>query len=114
MKLLESLCNIKATSGDESAMTKFVLDYVKEKSATWKTKPEVISGDGFQDAVILVFGKPRTAIFAHIDNIGYAVSYNKNLVRIGGPKGETGRREDNHGTMRGTMLFSKFICSKKT
>lgn len=90
MKLLEKLCSIRATSGDESPMTKFLLDYIDENKKNWKTQPEVYSGSGFQDAIILVFGKPRTAIFAHIDSIGYAVSYKKNLVRIGGPRGKTG------------------------
>jgi len=90
MKLLEKLCSIRATSGDEAAMTEFMLDYIDKNSSSWKVKPEVLSGDGFQDAIILVFGKPRTAIFAHMDNIGYAVSYGKNLIRIGGPRGESG------------------------
>jgi putative aminopeptidase FrvX len=90
MELLKKLCSIRATSGDESAMTDFMLDYISRHSKDWKTKPEVLHGDGFQDAIILVFGKPRTAIFAHMDNIGYAVSYKKNLVRIGGPSGESG------------------------
>jgi putative aminopeptidase FrvX len=34
----------------------------------------------------LVFGEPRTAIFAHIDSIGFTVRYNKQLVKIGGPR----------------------------
>jgi putative aminopeptidase FrvX len=90
MELLEKLCSIRATSGDEGAMTSFLLKYIKDNKATWKVQPEVFSGDGFQEAIVLVFGKPRTAIFAHIDNIGYAVSYKKNMVRIGGPRGKTG------------------------
>jgi len=90
MELLKKLCSIRATSGDESAMTTFMLDHISKNSKDWKVKPEVLHGDGFQDAIVLVFGKPRTAIFAHMDNIGYAVSYKKNLVRIGGPRGESG------------------------
>jgi putative aminopeptidase FrvX len=90
MELLKKLCSIRATSGDEKAMTDFLLKYIDENKKNWKCQPEIISGDGFQEAIILVFGKPRTAIFAHIDSIGYAVSFKKNLVRIGGPRGETG------------------------
>ena len=90
MKLLEKLCSIRATSGDEKAMTDFLLNYIEKNKENWKTIPEIYSGDGFQEAIVLVFGKPRTAIFAHIDSIGYAVSYKKNLVRIGGPRGKTG------------------------
>ncbi len=90
MELLEKLCSIRATSGDESAMTEFVLKHVKENSAKWKVKPEVLHGEGFQDAILLVFGKPRTAVFAHMDSIGYCVSYKDNLIRIGGPRGADG------------------------
>jgi len=90
MELLEKLTSIRATSGDESAMTEFLLNYINENKKNWKNQPQIFSGDGFQEAIVLVFGKPRTAIFAHIDSIGYAVSYRKNLVRIGGPRGKTG------------------------
>jgi putative aminopeptidase FrvX len=39
---------------------------------------------------VLVFGKPRAAIFAHIDSIGFTVRYNKQLVKIGGPRLDNG------------------------
>lgn len=90
MELLEKLCGIRATSGDESQMTQFLLDYIQKEQTHWRVKPRAFHGDKFQDAIVLVFGEPRTAIFAHIDSIGYAVSSGKKLVRIGGPRGETG------------------------
>ena len=90
LDLLEELCSVRASSGDESAMTEFLLDHIDKNASSWKVKPEVFHGEGFQDALILVFGKPRTAIFAHIDSIGYCVSYDKNLIRIGGPRGSNG------------------------
>jgi putative aminopeptidase FrvX len=90
MELLEKLCGIRATSGDESAMTKFLLDHIQTHQKDWRVQPKVYAGPQFQDALILVFGKPRTALFAHIDSIGYAVSFDKKLVRIGGPRGTTG------------------------
>jgi putative aminopeptidase FrvX len=82
---LKMMCHIPAPSGNEVAMKQFILFYIKEHSANWKTKPKVISGPGFQDNIILIFGKPRTAIFAHMDNIGFTVRYGKQLVKIGGP-----------------------------
>jgi len=106
MELLKKLCSIRATSGDESAMTDFMLDYIEKNKSSWNVEPEVFSGDGFQDAIILVFGKPRTAIFAHMDNIGYAVSYGKNLVRIGGPRGVSGWKlvgSDSQGEIECTL-----------
>lgn len=90
MKLLEQLCRIHAPSGNEVNMTRFLLQYVQENKNNWKVIPEVISGSGFQDCILLVFGKPRTAIFAHIDSIGFMVRYGKQLIKIGGPQAEPG------------------------
>src|SRR4051812_46292316 len=83
--LLKKMCTIHAPSGNEVAMKDFLLDYIKKHSKKWKHKPKVIHGEGFQDNIILVFGKPRTAIFAHTDSIGFTVRYGDQLVKIGGP-----------------------------
>lgn len=85
MKLLEQLCQIHAPSGEEYRLTNFLLNYIQEHQLEWKTKPKIYAGDGFQDNIILVFGEPRTAVFAHIDSIGFTVKYNKKLIKIGGP-----------------------------
>lgn len=86
MKLLKEMCRIHAPSGNEGAMTKFLLEYIKTNKKDWKVKPKIYSGDGFQDCIVLIFGKPRTAIFAHMDSIGFTVRYGKQLVKIGGPR----------------------------
>lgn len=88
--LLKKMVGIHAPSGNESSMTDFLLDYIESNKTQWKTQPEVISGDGFQDCIILKFGQPKTAIFAHIDSIGYTVKYGKELIRVGGPVMEDG------------------------
>lgn len=80
------MCAIHSPSGNEVAMKDFLLDYIKTEQKNWKHKPKVIHGKGFQDNIILVFGKPRTAIFAHTDSIGFTVRYGKQLVKIGGPQ----------------------------
>ena len=90
MELLKTLCHIEAPSGSEQNMTEFVLDYIKSNQDSWKVKPELFYGDGFQDCIVLVFGKPSTAIFAHLDSIGYTVRYNNELVKIGGPSTKEG------------------------
>lgn len=86
MKLLKELTAIRSASGDEGAMKDFILDYVEKNKSQWRTQPEVIHGKGFQDTVILVFGKPRTAVFAHTDSIGFTAAYGNTLYKIGGPK----------------------------
>lgn len=115
--LLRTLCQIHAPSGNEVAMKEFLLDYVDQHSARWKVKPEVIIGEEFQDSILLRFGTPRTAIFAHMDSIGFTVRYNDQLVPIGGPKAENGYRlvgEDSMGPVECELfnddgnLFYKF------
>ena len=86
MKLLKEMCEIHAPSGNETAMTNFLIKYIDKHKKNWKVKPKVFSGDGFQNCIVMVFGKPTTAIFAHIDSIGFTVRYGKQLVKIGGPK----------------------------
>lgn len=90
--LLKELCGIHAPSGNEVNMKHFILDYVKQQAQYWAVKPEVIEGEEFQDSVILKFGDPRTAVFAHMDSIGFTVRYHDQLVPIGGPKAEAGYR----------------------
>ncbi len=87
---LKQMCSIVAPSGNETHMRDFVLNYVKLNSKKWKVKPKVIAGEQFHDTIILIFGKPRTAIFAHIDSIGFTVRYETQLVKIGGPVTKTG------------------------
>lgn len=86
MKLLEELIQIPGASSDEGRIKDFILDYVKSNEKNWKTVPKIYTGDGFQDTLLLVFGEPRTVIFAHTDTIGFSVGYGKNLIKIGGPK----------------------------
>lgn len=88
--LLKDLCAIPAPSGNELAMKEFILNYIKINSKNWKHQPKIICGNGFQDNIILIFGKPRTALFAHMDSIGFTVRYGKQLVKIGGPSIKSG------------------------
>lgn len=90
MELLKTLCSIHAPSGNEGAMTGFLLDFIKTNQAGWKVPPEIFYGDDFQNCIILIFGKPRTAVFAHIDSIGFTVRYENELVKIGSPKTANG------------------------
>lgn len=90
MKLLKDLCSVHAPSGNEAPMKEFVLKYVRKAQSRWKVRPEIIEGPEFQDCVMLAFGEPRTAIFAHLDSIGFTVRYENQLVPIGSPDADTG------------------------
>lgn len=90
--MLRTMCGMHAPSGNETAMSRFVLDYIKSEQHKWLVKPKIYSGEKWQDCIILVFGKPRTAVFAHLDSIGFTVRYNRQLVKIGGPRTVDGFR----------------------
>ncbi len=89
-QLLKTLCSIHAPSGEESALHAFLLNHISAEKESWKVQPEVIFGDDFQHCIVLIFGQPRTAVYAHIDSIGFTVRYGDQLVKIGGPKVSTG------------------------
>ena len=85
MKLLKKLTSIRGASSDETTIKKFLIKYIIENQCHWKTKPTILDNSELHDNLILVFGKPRTVIYAHIDTIGFSVSYENQLVKIGGP-----------------------------
>ena len=108
MKLLKQMCEIHSPSGEELAMTHFILRYIKENQKNFQVQPTIHYGDRFQDNIIMVFGKnPRTAIFAHLDSIGFTVKYNNEIVKIGSPVTNEGTilvGEDSQGKIEGALI----------
>ncbi len=90
MDLLKKLQDIYAPAGEEDALKDFILDYIDQNSKNWKAQPVVLAGDDFQNCIVLVFGKPRTAVFAHMDSIGFTVRYDNHLIKLGGPVTDSG------------------------
>ena len=86
MKFLSELLRIHGVSGDEYLCSKFLLSHIQERMSDWNVLPEVYSGEDFHDCILLKFGNPRTAVFAHIDTIGFMVRYDNQLISIGGPE----------------------------
>ena len=110
MKLLKQLCEIHAPSGEEHTLKEFLLKYIARESKKWKGKPQIIHGDEFQDCIILKFGKPRTAIFAHMDSIGFTVRYQNQLLPIGSPDAEPGTKlvgKDSKGLIECELEYDK-------
>jgi putative aminopeptidase FrvX len=108
--LIQTLCGVHAPSGEEGPMKNFLLNYVKKGKKKWNNKCEIIQGDEFQDCIILKFGKPRTAIFAHMDTTGFTVRYFNQLLSIGSPDAEMGARligNDSLGKIECELEFDK-------
>ena len=109
MELLKKLCEIHAPSGEEEVLRDFLINYIKNNQSNWKTTPTLYFGKGFQDNLILVFGKPNVAVFAHMDSIGFTVKYNNEIIKIGGPKTNEGITlvgKDSKGDIEG-KIFKK-------
>lgn len=90
-------------------MKAFLLDYIEKNKASWKVQPEIHIGEEFQDCIVLAFGKPRTAVFAHMDSIGFTVRYKNEIVKIGGPRTESGYKligEDSQGKVEATLFVN--------
>lgn len=90
--LLRALCQVHAPSGEEHRMKAFLLNYVYHHQQHWKSQPQIIEGPGFQDCLLLRFGQPRTALFAHMDTVGFTVRYFNQLLPIGSPEAEPGTK----------------------
>ncbi len=90
MELLKKLQDIYAPAGEEDALKDFILNYIEQNSGQWKSKPTIYYGDEFQNCIVLAFGKPRTAVFAHMDSIGYTTRYDNHLIKLGGPVTDSG------------------------
>lgn len=91
-KLLFDLLRIESVSGNEEPMTEFLLNHIDKRKADWKVQPEIFYGDKFHDCLLLKFGDPRGAVFAHIDTVGFTTRYENQLLPIGGPEIENGTR----------------------
>ena len=105
--LLKQLCEVQGTSGDEANIRDFIIEYVKETSPKWDKQPTLYYGDGFQDTLVLAFGKPKLAAFAHIDTVGFTVRYENQLVSVGSPDAEDGTflvGEDSLGLIRCKLI----------
>ncbi len=108
--LLNQLCEIHAPSGHEEPVKDFLLRYIKKEKKQWLSQPEIIEGKEFQDCIILKFGKPRTAIFAHMDTVGFSVRYFNQLVSIGSPDAEAGTKlvgHDHLGSIECELEYDK-------
>lgn len=104
--LLQQLCAIRSASGDEQNMHLFLLEYIERTRSTWKVQPVLFHGEDFQDCIVLVFGHPKTAVFAHMDSIGFTVRYGDQLVKIGAPHVRSGIRvvgSDRNGEIEATV-----------
>jgi putative aminopeptidase FrvX len=88
--LLKKLTNIHAPSGEEDRILSFLVKYINTHKKKWKRQPKVLYGGKYRNNIILVFGRPRVALFSHIDSVGFMVTYDNKLTKIGGPKFKSG------------------------
>lgn len=112
MHLLETLSKVFSPSGNEVGMKNFLLDYVTAHQHFWKVQPEIVAHQALQDCLILRFGTPRTAIFAHMDTVGFTVRYQNQLLPIGGPEAKSGYKLVGHDSL-GPIFCELAVVEKK-
>ena len=114
---LKELLLIPSVSGDESEVALSLLNCINQRKSKWKAVPEIFHGDKFHDCILLRFGTPRTAVFAHVDTIGFMVRYANQLIPVGGPELIPGTRlvgRDSYGeiscnlVVEGEAIFHDF------
>ena len=84
----------------------------RKNKKSWKYTPRIFHGGDFKNNIVLVFGKPKLAVFAHLDNVGFTVAHKKELLPIGGPeyvKNAKLRGYDSKGKYVETKLVIKKI-----
>jgi putative aminopeptidase FrvX len=106
MQLLKEICAIHAPSGNEEPLKDFILDYIRKNATQWSSMPTIFHDGEFQDCIVLVFGNPKTAVFAHMDSIGFTVAYDNRLHPIGSPSAKEGYKlygKDSSGEIDGVL-----------
>lgn len=104
---LQQLVAVQGVSSDESRIKSFIINYIQAHESDFAVKPVIYSGDELHDAFVIVFGKPKTAIYAHTDTIGYSVGYENELIKIGGPRNIDGTKlvgKDSSGEVTGELM----------
>lgn len=84
MDLLQELQQIPGPSGDEGLIADFVQAYCEAIPGATVRR--------YSDLVLVSRGKPRVAVFAHLDTVGFTLAYGRSLVPIGGPQPEGDER----------------------
>src|SRR3989344_7618251 len=87
--LLRLLKGPVSVSGDEAQMSHFVklIAHLPEYRAQASEYLVKQMPDG---TVLVVKGKPKFAILAHMDTVGFTVGYKRKLIDIGGPECKKG------------------------
>jgi len=84
--LLKHLTAVQGVASDEGRIKRMILEYIEAVKQSWKVQPIVLNESWLQDNIVLIFGKPTTAIYAHTDTIGYSAGYTNDLIKVGGPR----------------------------
>ncbi len=108
-ELLKEMCSVIAPVGNEEPLKDFILEYISKNQHNWKVQPTVLVSDELHENIILIFGTPKTAIFAHLDSIGFIVKYGKEIIKIGGPVVEDGTRligKDSKGLVKAILRYN--------
>ncbi len=81
--LLRTLMTTEASAGDEDRLALFLLEWLADNARG-------VSCRRVGNTVVAMRGRPRVAVFAHIDSVGFTLDFDHTLIPIGGPDPEDG------------------------
>ena len=88
IQVLKILLSVHSPSGEEYRMKQCLIELIQGEIPSWSNQPSELKTAGMGDAFYLVFGDPRTIVFAHMDTTGFMSRYQNQLIPIGGPEVE--------------------------
>ena len=100
IELLLKLLSIEATPGDEDRMAAWLVDFIPGYA------PEATLLQRIGNTVLAQCGQPRTAVFAHLDTVGFTQGYDNRLIPAGSPQATPGvrlRSTQPQGVLRGQV-----------
>lgn len=99
MELLQHLQQIPGPSGDEGEIADFLESHCRALPGAEVRR--------LGDLVIATRGRPRVAVFAHTDTVGFTLGYRRRLISIGRPYVKGGERLREVGGTRTATLKLK-------
>src|SRR5688500_15372889 len=85
LALFRTLQAIHGTSGDEGRVADWVADRLRSTNAA---TPVTVARRG--ETLVVVKGRPRVAVFAHLDTVGFMTGHDRRLFEIGAPDAAVG------------------------
>lgn len=106
INLIKALTRLHTPTSQEHRAQQFIMSFIKKNKHCWDHKPTIFTKGQFKNNIVVVFGKPKVAMFTHIDSVGFTVGHNHELFDMGGIEYLNGAK------LRGYDMNGKYVTTK--